>query len=221
VRHPPPSQKSKRPELVVLAIFIVVGLGAWAVWVHRWKAQAAQRDEMFALYATASGGDRASVRRLAEYPSPEATQLIQKLAQDQGAFPEGRLEAISVLRANPSVDSKTLAPLLWIDQPFIIRRAAAAVFKQRGCDERCISSTLTALRAIWAGQPTSEMQATALIPSPTSHAQDNLVYFHRQTEEDYFVLLNSNACLTRKTLQNDYAADSEFGDKIRNKLGSC
>jgi len=214
-------RNSKRPELAVLAIFLIVSLGAWAVWVQHWKAQVARRDEMYALYALASGGDRDSVRRLAEYPSPEALSLLEKLAQDRSAFPEGRLEAINILGAKPRIDASTLAPLLWIDQPFLIRRAVAKVFKERGCSVDCISETLAALHAIWAGQPTLEVQATALIPSPTADAQENLVYFHKQTEEDYFVLLNSNPCLTRKTLQTKYGSDSEFFDKIRMKVGRC
>jgi len=79
-------RNSKRPELVVLAIFLIVSLGVWAVWMHRWNAQVARRDEMNALYAIASGGDRASVRRLAEDPSPEAMQFIEKLAKDRKVF---------------------------------------------------------------------------------------------------------------------------------------
>jgi hypothetical protein len=214
-------RNSKRPELAVLAIFLIVSLGAWAVWMHRWNAQAARRDEMNSLYAIASGGDRASVRRLAEDSSPEAMQFIEKLAKDRKAFPEGRLEAIDVLGARQSVDLKMLVPLLWIDEPFVVRRAVAKVFKERGCSEDCISETLAALHAIWARQPTLEVQATALIPSSTPHDQENLVYLRKQTEEDYSVLLNGNPCLTRKTLQTKYGSDSEFFDKIRMKVGPC
>ena len=211
----------KRTDLLVFAIFVVVSLGVWAVWAHHWQAQVAQRDEMYALYAIAGGGDRDSVRRLAAYPSPQAIQLIEKLAQDRNAFPEGRLEAINILGARRPVESKALAPLLWIDQPFVIRRAVAGVFKQSECGGDCISETLKALHAIRAGQTTSEMQATALIPSPTSHDQEHLVYLHKQTEEDYFVLLNRNACLMRKILQTDYASDSAFVDEIQKKVGPC
>jgi len=208
--------------MVVLAIFLVVSLGAWAVWMHRWNAEAYRRDEMYALYANASRGDRASVRRLAEYPSPEAMQFIEKLAQDRNASSDGRREAIDVLGARRPFDSKTLASLLWIDQPFVVRRAVAGVFKRRGCDERCISATLTALHAIWGGQPTFEVQATAQIPSPTPDDQEHLLYLHKQTEEDYFVLLNSNACLLKKILQTDYGLESEFVDKVRKKAdGAC
>jgi hypothetical protein len=217
----PLSQESKRLELVALAILIAVSLGAWAVWMHRWNARKTRSDEMNALYAIASGGDRASVRRLAEYPSPEAIQLIQKLAQDRNAFPDARLEAINVLGARHPIDSKTLAPLLCIDQPFDVRRAVTGVFKQRGCDEECISAALTSLHAIWGGQPTLEVHLYAQIPSSTPHAQEELAYFHKQTEEDYLVLLNSNPCLTGKTLQTKYGSDSEFVDKIRKNLRPC
>jgi hypothetical protein len=215
------SHELKRTELVVLAIFLVVSLGAWAVWMHRWNAQAARTDEMYALYAIASGGDRVSVRRLAEYPSPEAMQLIEKLAQDRNAFSDGRLEAINVLGARHPFDSKTLAPLLWIDQPFVVRHAAAGVFKQRGCDEGCLSATLTALHAIWGGQPTVEVQAAAQIASLTPYDQEHLLYLRKQTEEDYFVLLNSNACLTKKILQTDYGSDSEFVARVQKRAGGA
>jgi len=176
---------------------------------------------MNALYAIASGGDSASVRRRAEYPSLEAMQFIERLAKDRKAFPAGRLEAIDVLGSTQSVDLRALVPLLWIDEPFVVRRAVAEVFKERGCSEDCISETLAALHAIWAGQPTLEVQATALIPSYTPHDQENLVHLRKQTEEDYSVLLNSNPCLTRKTLQTKYGSDSEFLDKIRKKVEPC
>jgi len=214
-------RKLKRPELAVLAIFLIVSLGAWAVWMHRWNTQAARRDEMNALYAIASGGDPASVRRLAEYPSPEAMQFIEKLAQDRNAFPDGRLEAINVLGARQSIDSRALAPLLWIDQPLDMRHAVAGVFKQRGCEKECISVTLAAPHAVWAGQPTFEMQHYAQIPSSTPHLQENLDYFHKQTDADYLVLLNSSPCLTGKSLQTKYALDPEFVDKVRKKIGLC
>ena len=124
-------------------------------------------------------------------------------------------------RTTGSNHSNTLAPLLWIDEPFVVRRAAAKVFEQRGCGEDCISETLTALHAIWRGQPALEVQATALVPSSTPNDQEYLVYLRKQTEEDYFVLLGSNPCLTGKTLQTKYGSDSEFFDKIRKKVGPC
>src|SRR5207244_13058253 len=69
-------RKLKRPELAVLAIFLIVSLTAWAVWTQRWNMQAARSDEMNALYALASRRDPASVRRLPEYPSPAAMPCI-------------------------------------------------------------------------------------------------------------------------------------------------
>ena len=211
----------KRPEFVVLATLIVVSLVVWAVWAHRWRAQNAQREEMYALYAHASGGDRASVRQLARYDSPEATQLIERLAQDQNAFSDGRLEAINVLGTKQPVAAKTLAPLLWIDQPFVIRRAAAEVFKQRGCGKECISETLMALHAIREGQPTLEVRLEDQIASHTARDQEYSTYLHKQTEEDYFALLDSNQCLTRQILQTDYSSDSAFLDLIGKKVGPC
>jgi hypothetical protein len=215
------SQESKRPELVALAILLAVSLAASAVWLHRWSAQSARRDQLNALYATASHGDRDSIRRLAEYPSPEATRFIERLAQDRSAFSDARLEAINVLGTRHSLDSRTLAPLLWIDQPFDVRRSVTGVFKQHGCDEDCISVTLTSLHAIWEGQPTLEAHLYAQIPPSTPHAQENLANFRKQTEEDYFVLLNSNVCLTQKILHTAHGSDSEFVDRIRKKLGPC
>jgi hypothetical protein len=218
----------KRTDLRVFAIFVLVSLGAWAVWMHRWQAQVARRDEMYALYATASGGDRESVRRLAEYPSSEAMQLIEKLAQDRNAFPEGRVEAINVLSARPPIHSKTLAPLLRIDQPFVIRHATAEAFEQRGCDDQCILSTLYALHAIWKVEPaieaarsTEELEQRYGVHIPPEEKAKINAELRGKTEQDYWKLLGSNPCATRKALIKDYSAEPAFGEHVQSKVGPC
>lgn len=219
----------KRTDLRVFAIFVLVSLGACAVWVHRWRAQVARRDEMYALYALAGGGDRESVRRLvAEYPSQQAMPLVEKLAQDRRAFPEGRLEAINVLSARPPIHSKTLAPLLQIDQPFVIRHATAEAFEQLGCDDQCISSTLYALHSIWKGEPaieaarsTEELEQTYGVHiRPEEKAKTN-AELRDKTEQDYWKLLGSNPCVTRNALIKDYPAEPAFGEHVQSKVRPC
>ena len=71
---------------------------------------------MNALYAIASGRDPASVRRLAEYPSPEAMQFIKRLAQDRNAFSDSRLEAIIVLATKHPIDATIARGCLGADK---------------------------------------------------------------------------------------------------------
>lgn len=214
------SQILTRTHLIAFASIVVVLLGAWALWMRRHQVQVSKRDEMRALYGLASGGDRDSVRRLADYSSPEAMQLIKKLAQDRNAYAGGRLEAISIL-ADRSFDLKTIAPLLSIDQPFAVRHATAKTFERHACEDPCISATLSALHAISRGQPTSEMQAAAQIPSSTPRDQEDLLYLRKQTEEDYFALLNSNPCLALNLLEIGYPSDPPFVDEVRKNLHPC
>lgn len=217
----PTSQILTRSHLIVFVCIVVVSLGVWALWMRRYQAQVATSDQMHALYALASGGDLDSVKRLADYPSPEAVQLIKNLAQDRRALADGRLEAINILANRRPFDPKTIAPLLSIDQPFVVRHATAKAFERHSCEDQCISATLSALHAISRGQPTSEMKATAQIPYPTPHDQEQLAYLHKQTEEDYFALLNSNPCLARNLLGTGYPSDSQFVDDVRKKLHPC
>ena len=219
----------KRTDLRVFVIFVLVSLGAWAVWMHRWRAQVARRDEMYALYALAAGGNRESVRRLAaEYPSQEAMPLIEKLAQDRSAFAEGRLEAINVLSARSPTHSRTLAPLLLMDQPFVIRHAAADAFEQRGCEDKCISFTLYALHAIWKGEPaieaarsTEELEQKYGVHVPPEEMAKTNAELRDKTEQDYWKLLGSNPCETRKALLKDYSAKPAFSEHVQSKVGPC
>lgn len=138
----------KRPELVVLAILVVISLGVWGVWAHRWQAKAAQREEMRALYAFGSGGDLDSVQRLSEYPSSEAIAWLERLAVQRDATADSRVAAITALGGKASLNRAVLSPLLRIDQPFVVRHTAAEVLEQRGCDGQCISNALYSLNAI-------------------------------------------------------------------------
>jgi hypothetical protein len=217
----PTPQILTRTHLIVFVSIVVLSLGVWALWMRRYQVQVARRDEMHALYASGSGGDLDSVKRLADYPSPEAMQLIQNLAQDRRAFADGRLEAINILANRRPFDPKTIVPLISIDQPFVVRHATAKAFEKHGCEDQCISATLSALYAISHGQPTSEMQAAAQIPSPTADDQQDLLYLHKQTEEDYFSLLNSNPCLAHNLLGTGYLSDSSFVGEIQKNLHPC
>ena len=217
----PTSQVLTRIHLIVFAIVVVLALVAWALWMHRWQARVARKNEMRRLYSLAIGGDLDSVRRLSEYPSSEAIPWLEKLVQQRDATGDSRVAAITALGSNPSLDRATLAPLLQIDQPFVVRHAAAEVLEKSGCDQACILATLAALHAIWTGQPTLEVQAAAQIPSPTQHDQEDLLYLHKQTEEDYSALLNTNPCLARNLLGTDYPSDSPFVDEVRKSLHPC
>ena len=53
------------------------------------------------------------------------------------------------------------------------------------------------------------------------YKKENLDYFHKQTDADYLVLLNSSPCLAGKSLQTKYALAPEFVDKVRKKIGLC
>lgn len=207
----------KRVHVFALVAFSVVVITSF-VW---WRVLVTRRNELDDLYAFASGGDLTSVRRLAEYRSPGATERLVRLAQERNVSPDSRIAAIKTLEGKPFFDRDTLRPLLWIGQPFDVRHAAAEVLERTGCDERCISATLNALHAIWKGEPTLEVQLTAQLPSATLHAQEHLAILHKEAENDYLSLLNIDVCLTRRVLQTDYSSEPAFIDEIRKKLRPC
>lgn len=216
----------KRPEARVIAVLIVVSLAVWGVWAHRWRAQVAQREEMRALYAFASGGDLDKVKRLSEYPSPEAIQWLEKLAQDWNATSDSRTAAIAALASKPSLNRAALSTLLYIDQPFVVRHAAAEVLGQRGCDDQCISTTLRGLRAIWQGQPAFEVglstveHAYGVRGDPELDAKID-AELKANTEQDYWRLLENNPCAARNALKTDTSAEPAFVENVQSKLKPC
>lgn len=81
---------------------------------------------------------------------------------------------------------------------------------------------------MWEGQPTIETAPSTkkLEEKYGVHPDPNLdrkitAELRNKTEQDYWQLLQSNACLTRKILRNEYASDSAFVDFIGEKLGPC
>jgi hypothetical protein len=136
-----------------------------------------------------------------------------------GRNPDVRVAAINALGTKPSIDSAAIAVLLGIDEPYVVRDAAVAVFEQRGCDEICTSATLDALEAMWGGRPLFEMQLEATHPSPTG--KTIVARMREQTEQRYLALANRNPCATRTALRTDYAHDTEFAEGIQVALGPC
>jgi len=218
----------KRPELVVLAILVVISLVVSAVWAHRWQAHVAQSEEMRALYAFGSGGDLDKVKRLSEYPSPEAIQWLEKLAQQRDATGDSRVAAITALGGKASLNRAVLSRLLRIDQPFVVRHAAAGVLEQRGCDDLCILTALYELNAIWKGQPaieaapsTKELERKYSVHPAPDLERRTLAELRDKTEQDYLKLLNAKACETRKALTKDYSAEPAFIEQVQSKVGPC
>jgi hypothetical protein len=42
-----------------------------------------------------------------------------------------------------------------------------------------------------------------------------------KTKQDYWKLLGSNPCATRKALLKDYSAEPAFGEHVQSKVGPC
>ena len=197
--------------LVITCVVLLVGPTWWFLRVQ-------QRKELRALYYSARSGDLESLSRLAEHHSSEASLWLAKLAQDRHTDAELRVEALSKLAARRSVDETTVAPLLWIDQPFVVRHAAVDLFMERGCYDACISATLRSFGAMWDGQTTAEFNAR----SPET-SEDNVILAQIRTdsERDYMNLLNRNPCATQRMLADEHASASDFVKRVRAGLKTC
>jgi hypothetical protein len=207
----------RRIQLAALVIWSVAFLGG-SVW---WAFQVAERKQLKALYSAATTGDLSSVQRLLEHNSSGAQAWLERLAQSRVVDAETRVAAIGALGKRHSVDSEVLSPLLWIEQPFVVRHATAGVFKQHGCDDVCVSATLYSLRAMWGGQTTSEMRITAEHSGPTQLMNQTLSRLRAQSEQDFLGLLNQNACRTKRILKTDYSSEAAFVDSVQVKIGPC
>jgi len=210
-------QTLKGYRLVVLVAFCVVSVAA-----PFWRAaRVSEQNELQALYASSSGGDLDSVKRMASHHSSEGTSWLEKLAQDRNATADSRSLAIAELGKRRFLNTELLAQLLWIDQPFVVRHATAEVFEQRGCDKPCLSATLYAMRGIWDGKHTAEMRFATEVPD-SGQIEPLLAELRSQTEDDYMRLLNKDPSATRKTLKAEYssAPDSEFASSIEVRLGN-
>jgi hypothetical protein len=212
--------KEQRILLVALSALAVVAFLSWGL--HRGNVRTAQNRKLQTLYAYASGGDLNRLKLLADDPSPEAQEWLEKLAQDRTAFAEARVAAIKSLVGRPRIDHTSLNPLIQIDEPFVVRHATAEFFEQHGCSESCVGTTLQALHAIWQGKPTLEMkpdpraQAYGISPRP-----DLTSSLRKQSERDYLEVLGSNACAAQKILTRDYSSESEFVIYVREKMKPC
>jgi hypothetical protein len=207
----------KQIRIVALVVFCAVFVAG-----PLWEAQrVSQRKELKALYLSAHGGDLDSVRRLAEHHSAEATGWLGQVAQDQNASANARAAAIAALGKKTWLDSEGLARLLWIEQPFAVRRAAADVFRQRGCDDVCLSAALYALNAMWSGAPSAENRLAAEYPASRSQSEPVIARLRGASENDYVDLLNKNPCAARKTLTTIYSSQSTFVGYVESKLGRC
>jgi hypothetical protein len=207
----------RRIQLAALLIWCAAFLGG-PLW---WGFQVAGRNELKALYFAASGGDLSSVQRLSEHNSSGAQAWLERLAQNRNVVADSRVAAISALGKRHSIDSETLAPLLWIEQPFVVRHATAGVFEQRGYDDVCVSATLYALHAMWAGQTTFEMLLSTERPDLTPEMNETVLRLRTQSEQDFLKLLNQDACRTRNTLKTDYPSDAAFVESVQTKIGPC
>ncbi len=203
-------------RLAVLIAFCVVSLAA-----SFWRAaQISERNELRDLYFSSLKGDLDGVKPMASHHSVEGTSWLEKLAQDRSAIADSRSQAIAALGKRRFLNTKLLAQLLWIDQPFVVRHATVEVLEQRGCDDICLSATLYAMRAIWDGKQTAEMRFASEVP-PAIRTEPLLEKLRSQTEGDYVGLLNKDPAATRKALTAAYGniSDSAFVTSIEGRLG--
>jgi hypothetical protein len=205
----------------VRTITLILFIGVFAYAPFWYAGRMAQRKELQALYLSASGGDLESVKRLTRLHSSDATEWLETLAEDRNAFAESRAEAVTALGERHLSDSGVIARFLWIEQPFVVRHAAANVFKRHGCDGICISSVLYALHAISTGAPTAESRLLAQNPVLGVQVDSVVNKLTNQSEDDYVSLLNKDSCLTRRLLERAYASESAFVTRVTTKLGPC
>jgi hypothetical protein len=209
--------KAKFQRIAALSLFFFVFVfGQWWIFVHN-----AERKELKTLYLSAKIGDLNSVQRLAADDSAQADNWLEVLAQDENAFPDSRVQAIAVLAKKRWLNSNILARLLWIEQSSKVRRAAAEVFKQRGCDDLCTPAALYSLHAMWGGELTGEERRSAQYPELAATLIPMAAQSRRDTENDYITLLNLNPCASRQALKAEYFRDPEFVGSLQAKLGPC
>src|SRR5579864_4000343 len=199
----------------LIAILSWCGLSiCGSVW---WEYRRAQNRELEVLYVLATSGNLANVKQISQYHSSQARRWLLRLAQNKGATTDSRVAALHELDQTYPLDSEALAVLLWIEQPFEVRHAAAEVFERRGCDSTCVSASLFALDALWKGEPTAETQTLAAHPNEmTGTIVSGL---HQQSERDYLTLLNRNARVARRYLLDKYNSDAEFSRRVQAELG--
>ena len=207
----------RRIQVVALVIWCVALLGSPYWYVHRLN----ERKQLEELYYSAAGGHVNSVTQLEAKHSAAAMRWLESLAQAPQAFSDSRVEAISAIGRADRLDSEALAPLLWIEQPFVVRHATTQVFRARGCDTVCRSAALFALHAISQGQLTAEMrlaQNPSLEPDAAKRYASDLL---AQGEADYLMLLRSDPCAARSQLHSEYRSEKGFIENVSASLPEC
>lgn len=209
-------------QIVLIVVGFVASIGG-TVW---WIARANRTQRLNDLYASASGGDVDSVRRLNEFSFSYAGPWLQVLADNRTAAPDSRVAVIKVLASNAPFDRTRLLPLLQIDQPFVVRHAAAEVFEQNRCGDACISAALYGLHTIWRGDPAFEVGLSAVEQKYGVHTDPQLkasinAELRAKTEKDYRVLLDSNPCVVHNVLRRDYGSEPAFLEGVQAQVESC
>jgi hypothetical protein len=134
-------------------------------------------------------------------------------------FAEARVASINALGSRRFSDLRVFIPLVWIEQPFIVRHAAIGVFRRRGCDKDCISAALYSLHGLWAGRLTAEQRLAAEHPDFSSRINSAAAPLRSESESDYFALLSMDPCAARDHLQIEYRSEPAFVEQMKTKLG--
>jgi hypothetical protein len=216
--------RSKLVETVPTLIGVLLLL---AVLVWR-QSYVQEKEALSHLYLSASGGDLRSVEQLSQSRASHAQWLLAKLAQDQSATSDSRVAAIKALDNRPALDVEALGHLIRINQPFVVRHAAAEVLEHRSCDDACISATLHAIHPMWKGEPALEASGSMedlyrtydVHPDPTLTAKID-ADLRGKTEQDYRNLLNINPCETQKILKQGYSAEPAFIEFVQSRISVC
>ena len=205
---------ARRIQIVAAVIWCIAFL-AGPFW---WGARVRERKQLMALYSWAAGGSLDAVKQLDKNNSSEAIHLLEALALDPSAFADARVAAISALGQRRFLDSDPLTPLLWIQQPFTVRHAAAGLFKRRGCDSDCISAVLYALHALWGGGLTAEDELSQEHPDLSPQIQAVARPLRKESEDDYIGLLARDPRLAIDTLRRLYSTESSFVERVEARI---
>jgi hypothetical protein len=210
------TRTSHKIRVVILVVFCAAfGLGP--IWLaHRRD----ETRELHNLYLYAAAGDVNSVHRISSYHSAESVRVLEQLARDKSATAETRVDVVNELSRKSAADLDVFTNLLWIDNPFMVRHAAASTLMDRGCDSTCITAVLYCLHSLWAGELTLEARLGGERHANVNHVQATVVRLRSSTENDYFGLLNKNPCSAEKVLHSDYS-DAAFTDYLRQRLVLC
>jgi hypothetical protein len=194
---------------VVVCCLLALGFPPWWSYMSaRWTT------EMQYLYGSAAVGDPESVREISSHRI-WGTSWLEKLARDRYAFAESRAAAIDELANKSFVNRRRLVPLLWIEEPFVVRHEAALMFRKIGCNDDCVGMVLRCLHSMQTGRPMLEGQP------PAKQNDDYILQLRATSKQDYLNLLNTNPCMSRRTLRSDYPADSSFIADTEKSLPAC